>query len=252
MYKFKYISLTLTLALILPLAASAAVMSSTNYAIQNDSINFAGGLSTSSSYTVQDTVGEVGTGFSTSANYTLSAGYQQQQMAQSYVAISFAPSVVALGSISGLTGGSSLGSSTWTVTTNDPAGYAFMVQSTSSPAMQGDHGDNIADYAPSGAVPDLSFSISANQSAFGFSSTGVDTVLRYRNDGLNCGAGAVKSPNNCWDGFSTSPKTVSQSAGPNEPNGATTTVTYQAQIGSARAQTSGSYSATITVTAVEL
>jgi len=228
------------------------MMASAHYAVQSDSINFAGGISTSSSYTIQDAVGEVGTGISTSTNYKMSAGYEQ--MLQSYIAISpSGASTSTLASINGVTGGTSTASSTWTVTTDNPAGYSLSVQASQSPAMQGDHGDSLADYVPvSGAVPDFNFSILPSQSAFGFSPAGVDTASRYLNDGAACSAGIFSTLNYCWDGFSTSPKVIAQGLMSNAPSGATTTAVYQAQIGTARNQTSGSYSATITVTAVTL
>jgi hypothetical protein len=48
------------------------MMSSTNYSIQADSVNFGGDHSTSASYVMEDTGGEVATGFSSSTNYVIS------------------------------------------------------------------------------------------------------------------------------------------------------------------------------------
>lgn len=52
-------------------------MSSGNYSISTDSINFAGNRSNSSTYYVDDTVGEIATGRSSSSNKINNAGYQQ-------------------------------------------------------------------------------------------------------------------------------------------------------------------------------
>jgi hypothetical protein len=227
-----------------------SAMHSPNYAIQSDSINFAGGLSTSTSYRMQDTLGEIGTGVSSSTNYVMNAGYQQ--MLQSYIAISVSSTTAALPDISGLAGGTGTASSTWTVITDNPAGYSLSAKVSTTPALQGDHGDNIADYVPAGAVPDLAFTILPTQSAFGFSPAGVNVVSRYLNNGSICGTGSSSTLNSCWDGFSTTNKIIAQSTAANQPSGATTTTVYEAKIGSSKIQTAGSYSATITVTAVTL
>ena len=56
---------------------SAQVMSSTNYKIQSDSINFSGGYSSSTNYQIEATAGEIATGESSSGSYTVKAGFQQ-------------------------------------------------------------------------------------------------------------------------------------------------------------------------------
>lgn len=55
----------------------AQTMTSGNYTIQSDSVNFAGNRSTSGSYSVEDTAGEIATGESQSSGYRMRAGYQQ-------------------------------------------------------------------------------------------------------------------------------------------------------------------------------
>lgn len=52
-------------------------MTSGNYVLEADSMNFGGARSTSASYGLEDTGGEVGTGFSNSTNNNLRAGFQQ-------------------------------------------------------------------------------------------------------------------------------------------------------------------------------
>lgn len=58
--------------------ALGQAMSSTNYKVEIDSVNFGGTRSTSGSYGAEDTLGESATGISSSASYGLSAGYQQK------------------------------------------------------------------------------------------------------------------------------------------------------------------------------
>ncbi|MBD3252017.1 hypothetical protein GF380_06250 [Candidatus Uhrbacteria bacterium] len=63
-------------------------MSSTNYAIEWDSINSGGEDSSSSTnYQLRDTVGEHGTGISSSENYTLGAGYRQGDSQDPFLSI---------------------------------------------------------------------------------------------------------------------------------------------------------------------
>ncbi len=70
-----------TLATLLSLSVSvgnAYAMSSNNYSVQIDSVNFGGGNSSSASYGLESTQGEVGTGDLSSASFKTKAGYQQQ------------------------------------------------------------------------------------------------------------------------------------------------------------------------------
>lgn len=55
----------------------AYVMSSTNYQIESDSINFGGGLGSSASYSLESSMGGSGTGYLSSASYFGSMGYLQ-------------------------------------------------------------------------------------------------------------------------------------------------------------------------------
>ena len=69
-------SLIILLIMLLPHIAWAA-MSSTNYYIYSDSLDYGGGLSTSTSNILQDSIGsEIAVGISTSTSYQVKAGYQ--------------------------------------------------------------------------------------------------------------------------------------------------------------------------------
>jgi hypothetical protein len=231
-----------------PLATFAA-MTSSSYYITIDSINFAGNYSTSSSYSMQDTAGEIATGNSSSTDYAMNAGYQQ--MYTSYISIgSLSP--VTLPSINGLGGAASTSTLPISVVTDNPAGYSLSVQATSSPALKNTVGGSFADYSPAGSPPDFTFAIASNTSAFGFSVQGTNAASRYLNNGSVCNSGASNTSFTCWDGFSTSSKIIAQSSGPNNPGGATTTIDLEAKVGSNKIQDSGTYTATLTVTAVTL
>lgn len=230
-------------------SASNAVMASTNYQINFDTIDSGGGRSTSTSYAMESAVGEQATGDSTSTNYRMRAGYEQ--LWSSFISIS-SPSDVALSSINGLTGGSSNGSVGWNVTTDSPSGYTLYIKASTSPALRSAGGASFADYAPAGAAPDFSFSITTSQSAFGFSPEGPDIVGTFKDNGSACNTGSSDTANACWDGFSTTQKTIAVAPTYNQPLGATTTVKLRAQIGTAKIQDSGTYSAIITATAVSI
>ncbi len=230
----------------------ADAMASTNYAIQTDSINFAGNKSSSSYYSMQDTVGEIATGFSSSTNYSISAGYQQMNI----VALSVVPptSVTMTSALGGITGGISNGSTTFIVTTDDTAGYTSYIQASSSPALVDTSSttNSFADYTPSGSVPDFTFSLLPAQSLFAFSVQGTDADQRWKNNGSVCDSGSLSSTETCWDGLSTSSKTVADRTSDNQPSGTQSVLYFRAGIGSDRNQPNGLYVATTTLTVIPL
>jgi hypothetical protein len=225
-----------------------AAMTSSNYGIPSDSINFGGGLSTSTSYTQESTFGETATGDSTSANYKLKAGYQQMNV--SYIALTTSGNVT-LPAIS-FTGGVSTSSATFHVLTDNVAGYSMSVTASTSPALRAIGGAFFDDYAPSGANPDYQFSITSTQSAFGFSPEGPDIISAYKDNGSTCASGSLDTAYKCWRGLSGSPQVIAQATANNQPTGATTTMQFQAEVGSSKIQDADIYSAIITVTAVTL
>src|SRR5947209_21889 len=71
-----------------------------------------------------------------------------------------------------------VGTSTFTVVTNDPAGYTLGVNATSSPAMQtftGSATTTIANYAESVAGTPETWTLATGKAAFGYSAFGPDT-----------------------------------------------------------------------------
>jgi len=225
-------------------------MTGTTYSVQFDSLNSGGNNSVSSNYMTEDTVGEMATGISSSTNYVMLAGYQQMNV--SFISIT-APADGTLPSINGLTGGSGVTTIEWTVLTDNFAGYALSVKATSSPALQATTGGAFfADYTLKGASPDYTFAIANTTSEFGFSPEGTDIVARYKDNGASCNTGASDTVNKCWDPFTTTNTTIAQSTGSNHPSGTATTLRLQAESGTAHIQDSGTYQATLIVTAVTL
>ena len=229
--------------------STAQVRSSSNYQLQSDSINIGGGFSSSTNYLQESTVGEVATGFSTSSSYQLRAGYQQMQ--EVYISISAATDVVMDPGLPGLTGGTSNGSTTVTVTTDSPAGYSLTIVTEGDPAMQAAGGtQSIADYEE-GAEADFSFTVGSTDARFGFSPSGVDIVQAFQDDTALCNQGTSDTPLACWAGLSTSDIEIARGA-TNHPSGATTTVYFRVGIGGTASVLSGVYTATTTLTALPL
>ncbi len=238
-----------TIAVVLSISiATAQVMQSTSYRIQSDSVNFGGGLSSSTSYTLESTAGEVATGDGSSASYNLRAGYQQ--MTTNYLAMTAASSVIMTPSIPGISGGTANGSTTVTVTTDNPAGYTLSIVASGTPALT-KGADSIADYVP-GGVPDFTFTTNASDSHFGYSPEGVDVVTRFKDNGSVCNINNIETTFACWDGLDIVSETIAQRASANTPNGSTTTVNFRVGIGGSVVQTAGLYTATTTLTALSL
>ncbi len=238
-----------TFAVILSITiASAQVRQSTNYRIESDSINFAGGFSSSTNYTLESTAGEIATGEASSASYNLKAGYQQ--MVSSYLAMTAPASVTMTPSIPGITGGTANGSTTVTVTTDSSAGYTLTILASASPALT-KGSDFIPDYVPSG-VPDFTFTTTAGQARFGYSPEGIDVVTRFKDNGSACNINTIETTLACWDGLDTANETISQRASANTPNGSTTTVNFRVGVGAGTVQAAGTYTATTTLTALAL
>lgn len=226
----------------------ADLMQSSTYKIQSDSVNFGGADSSSDTYKLNDTLGEIGTGDSNSENYYMHAGYWQMQ--ESYIAIS-SPSDLVLASMGGLSGGSSEGMMSWVVTTDNTAGYAMSIASTTTPALKSDV-DSLDDYTPAGADPDYNFTNPSTTSSFGFSPEGTDASDRFRDNGSVCNAGTSETVGKCWDGLSTTPKIIAGKNSSNIPDGSTVSVRFRAESGADHIQMSGQYNVTIVATATTL
>lgn len=224
------------------------VMSSGSYKVESDSVNFGGGDSSSASYGLSDTLGEVGTGQSDSSNYRMQAGYRQ--MLVSYLSLSSITSVTLSPSIGGVSGGTSDGSTSFTVITDNPAGYTATIKASSSPALVSG-ANSFADYVPAGSDPDFTFSVSANDSEFGFSPEGSHVVQRFKDNGTTCNTGSGETASSCWVGLSTTAITIAESSS-QTLSGTVTTLKFRAKSGSTHIQPSGSYYATTTVTVVSL
>jgi hypothetical protein len=228
-------------------------MGSSGYRIQSSSLNIGGARQSSTSYQMEETIGEIASDESASASYKLKAGYQQMQ--EVYISISAPDDVTMSPAINGVIGGTGNGSASWTVITDNPAGYTLSIKASTSPALKCSSGgcnvgvDSFVDYTPAGANPDYNWGIAATDSEFGFTPEGADIVQKYKDDTSACNVGTNDTPYKCWYNFSTSNENIASPSSANHPTGTITTVKFRAQSGSSHLQVEGSYQATITVTA---
>ena len=132
--------------------------------------------------------------------------------------------------------GASTGSAVWAVTTNSSAGYKLEVEASASPAMT-NGGDSFADYGEASEGTPETWSIADSVSEFGFGATGDHILAKF---------GADK-----YMGFN-STTNVEVATESSEVSASETTVIFKAEVGSAKAQPTGDYSATITATATTL
>jgi hypothetical protein len=225
-------------------------MQSGSYKIESDSVNFGGARSTSSTYTLEDTLGEVGTGESSSAAYRLGAGYQHTLL--NYLSLSASPDVTLSPAIGGLTGGTSNGSTTLTVVTDNAAGYQLTITASNTPAMRSGTGVTIGDYVPGGSDPDFAFTVPAGDERFGYSPEGVDIASRFKDNGVSCNSGLGDTALSCWDGLSTSAAEFARRISGNHPNGTQTVLNFRVGLGANAMVQEGMYYATTTITALPL
>lgn len=238
-------------------SVQAYVMSSQNYRVQSDSINI-GGLDEQSSanYKMKDTIGEIATGESDSDSYKLKAGYRQMQ--EIYISISSPADVTMSAAIPGITGNPGAprtGSATWTVKTDNPAGFTLSLAATTSPAMQLDDTWNFSDYtSPTSTEPEYTWaSPASSQAEFGYTvepETAADTATLFKDDGAAaCNTGALNGTNTCWDAASTTAVTIVNRSTDTDPTGEDELVKFQTE-SSAKFLKEGNYTATITATAI--
>ncbi len=163
------------------------------------------------------------------------------------------------GSIAGVTGGTSYGTTTAIVTTNNAAGYTMTIKASSSPAMQADsQGGSISDYSPAvTGVPDYAYSAAgAGTHKFGFSvsaSTTAELATKFKDNGSNtCNTGSADTggSGSCWMGLSTSATSTIVSSSETTASGSTSSVYFRVSVGSNSGLAQDTYTATATLTAV--
>lgn len=174
------------------------------------------------------------------------------QVVTSEITITSPSDVTMAPTIAGVIGGTGNGTVTWTVVTNNTAGFILALKAGATPALASG-ANTFAEYTESGAVPDYLWSVAAADSEFGYTveaATSADLVSVFLDSGVApCGSGAVDTPNACWDGFTTSDVTVINRSSQTNVAGEAEVVKFRAQSGASHFQAAGSYTATITATA---
>lgn len=178
-----------------------------------------------------------------------------------------AADVTMQGTLSGITGGVSSGTTTVVVLTNDSAGYNMTMSfasTTANPgvAMNGNtQGGYVGNYTPATpGTPDYTFSVAANAAEFAYTvnaSTTADLDQTFLDNGAGtCGVGAVNtSESACWLNPTTSPtyaETIVNRNAETPSSGATTSIAFRLQITSnpSPAIPEDIYVATATLTAL--
>jgi hypothetical protein len=159
-------------------------------------------------------------------------------------------------SLGGLTGGTSNGTTTVVVLTNDTAGYTMTVKASSSPAMQGDvTTDSIADYTPATAgIPDYAYSVPSGEE-FGYTvlaSTTSDLAQKFLDNGSNtCNTGSSDTSGaaSCWYGLSTTATSTIVRTSATAASGSTSSLVFKLTVNAGSSVEEDTYTATTTLTA---
>jgi hypothetical protein len=155
--------------------------------------------------------------------------------------------------IAGISGGTGDGSATWTIVTGNSTGFNMKIKASTNPALQtGSY--SFADYTEASAgVPDFTWGINAADSEFGFTvepETAADTVQAFKDDGAACNTGSANAANKCWDGLATTDTDMINRTTATDGGGEAEVVKFKAQSGASHFQAEGTYTATVTVTAL--
>lgn len=165
------------------------------------------------------------------------------------------------GDIPGMTGGSATGSCTWTIVTNNNAGFKLELEASADPALTcAAESDSFTDYTEVlENTPDYTWTVSESDAEFGytvFPETPADADLSFKDDGADC-AVATNNPDGtkCWIGFegTTKEQVVSRTT-ETDVGGEAEVVNFKAELNGPATDadgflTEGTYTATITATA---
>lgn len=183
-------------------------------------------------------------------------------------AISFLAStspVVMNGALDGLTGGTSWGTTTSRVRTNNSAGYNMTLRfASTAPMIRNGGGGTIPSfmYSTSTVLYPAGFSTAVTNAQIGFSVNASSTTevasVFYDSAGLcGSGSGGTFTVNNCWRGASTTNAAATtlliNSAAPTPTSGSTSTVQFRITVPNnpSPAVPNGTYTATATLTALD-
>lgn len=157
---------------------------------------------------------------------------------------------VSMSPIIGVASDSAIGSSYWTVRTNNVTGYSLTVKASTDPALTSG-ASFFDDYTESVVGVPESWNVPSGSKEFGFSAFGTDSSTATWGTDQSCGGAGVPAPNQNYLGFTTSDQTIATRANVTPTTGVTTTICFAAEQDTVYAD-SGTYTATITATATTL
>jgi hypothetical protein len=177
---------------------------------------------------------------------------------QSEITISAPSNVVMTPVIYGITGNlgaPASGTTSFTVKTNNAAGFNLTVKASTAPALA-TGGYYFSDYTPaSPGTPDYAWqSPTASSASFGFAVgasgiDGADAVVAFQNSVGTCNVSGINQIADCWYGFTgTTPITIVNRTTNTGASGVTENLAFRAE-SNAAFLAQDTYAATITVTA---
>lgn len=150
----------------------------------------------------------------------------------------------------GLTSNKSIGSSSWTVTTNALNGYSLAVKATTAPALQSGS-NSFADYTETTSGTPETWSVATGTKEFGYSVYGTDAPTATWGTGANCGTAGAPSATLKYVGLKTTDKIVATRNSVTPVTGITTNICFGAEQNNVFAP-AGTYTATVIATATTL
>lgn len=174
--KIGFIGAGLMIAAVFSLLAGTrsaiAAMSSTNYSVVKDSLNFGGDFSTSENYEATDTIGDTATGEGlTSENYELASGFQPFESA-GYISFSVKEGLSSPGSSGVGVALGTLGTGSVTTSNGTSVNSIFITAESNAPgglivSVANDSAGLASVSAPSDVIPSASATLSAGTEGFG-------------------------------------------------------------------------------------
>ena len=150
----------------------------------------------------------------------------------------------------GVTADQSIGTSSWIVKTNAALGYTLAVKASAAPALVSG-ANSFADFTEAVSGTPEVWSVTSGAKEFGYSAFGTDTATATWGTSASCGAAGIPAVAQNYVGFKITDKTIATRATVTPNAGITTTICFAAQQNAVFAA-SGTYTATITATALTL
>jgi len=226
-------------------------MASANYRIRPDSINVGGSdVQTSDNYKIAETIGEAGTGELTSSNYKLKAGYRQVSEAAISISLTVPVSGLAMDqsanmSITSNQATNAASGAVWSVETTAPAGYTLSLSTDQTNCLRS-ASEYFDDYSEATPGTPETWSVDSNKYQFGFSAFGDDVPDGTWGIGSSCTSPG--SNNLKYRGFN-GINNIQVASSSSSTAGTNTALCLAAEQNGVFAP-NGSYTATITATAI--